>query len=66
MPIKRYILDPDPLAEEKLAALREKNNPNNEPSGPFTGRCQFCGSRRLWAHTPDYGCITCGAFLGTE
>lgn len=36
-------------------------NPHNEPSGPFTGRCQRCGSDDLWDDNSYYGCNNCGA-----
>jgi hypothetical protein len=42
----------------------EVNNPNNEPVGPFTGRCSNCGSQDLYE--PDggvscyYECRSCG------
>jgi hypothetical protein len=50
-----------PLA---LAALRLRNNPNNEPVGPYTGRCAHCGSANLWDDNLAYGCDDCGALLG--
>lgn len=39
-------------------------NPDNEPTGHFTGRCKKCGSRNLWDDNLAYGCNDCGAFLG--
>lgn len=48
---------------EVLPELRRINNPNNEPTGDYTGRCQFCGSDDLWDDNLAYGCNCCGAFL---
>lgn len=42
--------------EEKM----KRNNPNNEPVGPFTGRCSRCGSENLWDDVSAYGCNDCG------
>jgi hypothetical protein len=39
-------------------------NPNNEPTGHYTGRCHKCGSKDLWDDNLAYGCNSCGAFLG--
>ncbi len=36
-------------------------NPNNKPTGPFTGRCKRCGSNDLWDDCTAYGCNNCGA-----
>lgn len=36
-------------------------DPNNEPTGPFTGRCKCCGSNDLWDDCTAYGCNNCGA-----
>lgn len=36
-------------------------NPNNKPTGPFTGRCKRCGSNSLWDDSTAYGCNNCGA-----
>lgn len=49
--------------EEQLRALRAKNNPTNEATGHFTGRCPFCGSDDLWDDNLAYGCNDCGAHL---
>lgn len=48
---------------ESFESLKQKNNPNNEPTGHFTGRCSKCGSNDLWDDNMHYGCNTCGAFL---
>ena len=40
-----------------------KNNPRNEPTGHFTGRCSRCGSNNLWDDNLHYGCNSCGACL---
>ena len=48
----------------ELAALRQKNNPENKPVGNFTGRCAHCGSNDLWDDNLAYGCNSCGAMLG--
>lgn len=39
-------------------------NPENEPTGHYTGRCRKCGSKNLWDDNLAYGCNDCGAFLG--
>jgi|GEM_PF-3820151 len=38
--------------ENELARLRQVNNPNNEPTVHFTGRCMRCGSKELWDDRP--------------
>lgn len=48
--------------EQELAELRKKNNPRNERTGHYTGRCGRCGSRDLWDDIMHYGCNCCGAF----
>lgn len=40
----------------------EENNPRNEPTGHFTGRCGKCGSSDLWDDNLAYGCNNCGGF----
>lgn len=56
-PKKKYTL-------EELEELKKKNNPNNQPTGHFTGRCYKCGSDDLWDDNLAYGCNCCGAILG--
>jgi hypothetical protein len=46
---------------EELAKLRAKNNPDNLPTGHFTGRCMNCGSDDLWDDATAYGCNCCGS-----
>jgi len=41
-------------------------NPNNEPTGHFTGRCGNCGSNDLWDDNLSYGCRTCGRSWGPD
>jgi uncharacterized protein (DUF983 family) len=55
-----------PLTENQLADLRDANNPKNELTGDFTGRCRHCGSKDLWDDNLAYGCNVCGALLGTN
>jgi DNA-directed RNA polymerase subunit RPC12/RpoP len=52
--------------DNELARLRKANNPNNDPTGHFTGRCGNCGSTDLWDDTTAYGCNCCGAAFATE
>jgi len=55
----------DKMPDKKV--LRDKmrsNNPKNEPVGPYTGRCDACGSKDLWDDNLHYGCKDCGALLG--
>jgi hypothetical protein len=49
--------------------LYSTNNPHNEPTGHYTGRCGKCGSKDLWdsgGATLSYGCKTCGAFFNFD
>ena len=41
--------------------LRLKNNPKNEITGNYTGRCDGCGSKDLWDDNLTYGCNDCKA-----
>lgn len=50
--------------EEALETKRCHNNPNDEPTGSHTGRCQQCGSSDLWEDNLAYGCNDCGSILG--
>lgn len=59
------ILEPA-IPEKFLPWERQKNNPNNEPTGPFTGRCPHCGSQDLWDDSLAYGCNNCKVLLGTN
>jgi uncharacterized protein (DUF983 family) len=43
-----------------------ETNPNNEPTGHYTGRCARCGSSNLWDDNLAYGCNNCGAFYGAD
>lgn len=54
------------MTPNDLAAERAKNNPGNEPTGHFTGRCKHCGSRDLWDDNLAYGCNACGSLLNTN
>jgi hypothetical protein len=36
-------------------------NPENKPTGAYTGRCARCGSSDLWDDASVYGCNNCGA-----
>lgn len=49
-----------------LAAARQRNNPNGEQVGHFTGRCARCHSTDLWDDNLAYGCNDCGAFLNSN
>lgn len=40
---------------------RSVANPDNEPTGPYSGRCKRCGSDDLWDDCAAYGCNNCGA-----
>ena len=50
----------------ELERLRELHNPDQQPTGPYTGRCTACHGRDLWTadNQLDYGCNCCGAFYG--
>lgn len=57
----------DPITDEKeLERLKGINNPNNEPTGHYSGRCSFCGSKDLWDDFLAYGCNTCGRILNGQ
>ena len=53
-----------PADARARAELRKRNNPNDEPVGPYTGRCAHCGSNNIWDDNLAYGCSDCGALLG--
>jgi hypothetical protein len=55
---------PKVKSNRQLEELRRRNNPQNKPVGPFTGRCAHCGSTDLWDDNLAYGCRCCGAMLG--
>ena len=59
-------LPPRWLPDRLELPKREFNprNPNNEPTGHYTGRCRKCGSNNLWDDNLAYGCNDCGSFLG--
>ena len=51
------------VEEAKLERLRRMNNPDDLPTGPFTGRCANCGSSDLWDDATMYGCNCCEAIF---
>lgn len=51
------------MTNDDLSKLRRLNNPHNEPTGHYTGRCWRCGSKDLWDDNLAYGCNCCGALL---
>ena len=55
-----------PEKQTDLEDLRRRNNPDNKPVGPFTGRCEHCESADLWDDNWSYGCNSCGAMLGSN
>ncbi len=61
----RSIFPPSlPESDYELDRLRQRNNPQGEAVGAFTGRCAHCGSNDLWDDNLAYGCNKCGALLG--
>lgn len=62
-PFDRYRAQQHDREEWELAELRRQNNPHNEPTGHWTGRCARCGSNDIWDDNLAYGCNKCGAFL---
>jgi hypothetical protein len=52
----RFIID-----EERLEQMRKINNPHNQSTGHYTGRCENCHSTNLWDDNTHYGCRDCGA-----
>jgi hypothetical protein len=51
--------------EAELSRLRLVNNPQNKPTGHYSGRCSNCGSKDLWDDATAYGCNCCGALFMT-
>jgi len=49
-----------PTIFRDLVEMQQRNNPNNQPVGHFTGRCQYCHSSDLWDDNSAYGCNCCG------
>ncbi|MEK6936873.1 MAG: hypothetical protein AABW58_02270 [Nanoarchaeota archaeon] len=58
--LRKNKLDPKVLEE-----IKKLNNPNNEPTGHFTGRCMRCYSNDLWDDATAYGCNFCDALYLT-
>jgi len=48
-------------SDQRLKELNRINNPDNKPTGHFTGRCGNCGSKDLWDDNSAYGCRCCKA-----
>lgn len=48
-----------------LAEYRALHNPTNEPTGVYTGRCQYCGSTSQAWDTNWLQCNCCGEFVNT-
>jgi hypothetical protein len=59
--MKPSIWAKEPPTDAQLAEMRQRNNPDNLPTGHFTGRCGECGSKDLWDDNLTYGCDCCGA-----
>jgi len=45
---------------------QERNNPNHESVGPYTGRCANCHSNDLWDDETMYGCNQCGKWYSNR
>jgi hypothetical protein len=58
----RDMSDLIPDGDPRLDEMRKTNNPHNEPTGHFTGRCMRCGSDDLWDDNSAYGCNACGGW----
>lgn len=52
--------------QAELERLQKINNPDNLPTGAFTGRCSKCGSNDLWDDGAWYGCNCCNAMFSNE
>jgi hypothetical protein len=50
----------------ELEQERRRNNPDDLPTGHFTGRCMECGSPDLWTDATAYGCNNCDAVFFTD
>ena len=50
------------MTDAEAAAARPLNNPDDEPTGHFTGRCGRGGSDDLWDDNTASGCNRCGGF----
>lgn len=53
--------DWEDLNEEDRRYIQRQENPENERTGHFTGRCARCGSKDLWDDNLTYGCNRCRA-----
>jgi hypothetical protein len=60
----RCVFRPKVQSGPELEVMRQRNNPNGDRVGHFTGRCAHCGSTNLWDDNLAYGCNSCGAILG--
>jgi len=48
------------LERTVLENIRARNNPLQEPIGPYTGRCQYCESDKyMFDDAAIYGCTLC-------
>jgi hypothetical protein len=64
-PPREIHLGGNPPSGGVLAAKMRRNNPHNEPTGPFTGRCGRCGSQDLVDDNMSYVCGDCGAVFAS-
>lgn len=62
----RCIFRPNVKSGNEIEQMKARNNPKNEPVGPFTGRCGHCGGNDIWDDNLAYGCNSCGAILGSN
>lgn len=53
------------LDDKTLEEIRLLNNPENAPTGHYTGRCMYCHSNDLWDDATAYGCNFCDAIYMT-
>lgn len=51
------------MTVEEREQLRRQENPQDERTGHYTGRCAQCGSTNLWDDCTAYGCNACGAIF---
>ena len=51
------------MSDKERNKLKDRNNPERSPVGPYTGRCSVCHSDSLWDDASTYGCNCCGAIF---
>jgi uncharacterized protein (DUF983 family) len=58
-------VDWDKLSNSEKEEIKRRENPDNLPTGHYTGRCKRCGSSNMWEDFTAYGCNVCDALYVT-